>query len=96
MRELNKKPAFEAALRVALTDPLIKSEILDATGWDESMPSKVLSGHAGITLEKLDKALQSLGLVVVPVSFMEYLAFGNKIGTNCSCARAGYGVCGKN
>lgn len=95
MRELNRRPAFEDELRAALSEPHKKAEILEATGWDESMPSKVLSGHAGITLEKLDKALQSLGLVVVPVSYMEYLAFGNKIGTNCSCARAGYGVCGK-
>lgn len=94
MKELKRKPAFETALRLALTDPAKKAEIIRATGWHESMPSKVLSGDAGVTLDKLDKALNALGLVVVTASYMDYLAFGNEIGTHCSCARAGYGVCG--
>lgn len=94
MKELRRRPAFETALRVALSEPAKKAEILDATGWDESMPSKILSGNSGITLDKLDRALKALGLVVTSVDYMEYLAYGNEIGTHCACARAGYGVCG--
>ncbi|WP_432785041.1 hypothetical protein AAEX37_01980 [Oligella sp. MSHR50489EDL] len=94
MKELKRKPVFETALRAALTDPNKKAEILEATKWHESMPSKVLSGDSGITLDKLDKVLQALGLVIVSTEYMNYLAFGNEIGTHCSCARAGYGACG--
>lgn len=94
MRELNRKPALETALRAALSDPSKKAQILDETGWHDSMPSKVLSGDSGITLDKLDRVLSALGLVIVSTEYMDYLAFGNEIGTHCSCARAGYGACG--
>lgn len=92
--ELKRKPAFESALRSALADPAKRSAILEQTGWHDSMVSKVLSGDAGITLDKLDKSLNALGLVVVSRRYMDYLAFGNEIGTNCACARAGFDACG--
>ncbi|WP_159990835.1 DNA-binding protein [Pelistega ratti] len=92
--ELKRKPAFEAALRGALSHPEQKGAILTATNWHESMISKVLAGDAGITLDKLDKTLAALGLVVVSRKYMEYLAYGNEIGTNCACARAGFNACG--
>ncbi|OFV50058.1 hypothetical protein [Oligella sp. HMSC09E12] len=94
MRELNRKPALETALRAALSDPSKKAQILEETGWHDSMPSKVLSGDSGITLDKLDRVLSSLGLVIVSTEYMNYLAYGNEIGTHCACARAGFGVCG--
>lgn len=94
--DLKRKPAFEAALRGALADPAKRIAILESTGWHESMVSKVLAGDAGITLDKLDKSLTALGLVVVSRKYIDYLAFGNEIGTNCACARAGFDACGVN
>ncbi|KVX33421.1 hypothetical protein WT32_02435 [Burkholderia anthina] len=87
-------PVVERRLREALADPKAKAAVLEATGWDASMPSKILSNGAGITLEHLNTVLTSLGLVVVPESYMDYLAQGNVIGSNCRCAREGFGECG--
>lgn len=92
--ELKRKPAFEAALRGALADPDKRGRIIESTGWHDSMVSKVLAGDSGITLDKLDKALGALDLVVVSRKYMDYLAYGNEIGTNCACARSGYDACG--
>lgn len=64
------------------------------TGWDPSMPTKVLAGTAGITLDKLDAICRSLGLTIVEISYMDYLARGNEIGSRCCKARASLGNCG--
>lgn len=91
-----KKPTVEARLREALTDVTVRNKILEATGWDSSMPSKILNPAqpAGITLDKLNVLLDSMGLVVVDRKYIDYLSFGNQIGTACECARAGYDACG--
>ncbi|KVM70141.1 hypothetical protein WJ60_09915 [Burkholderia ubonensis] len=77
-----------------MADPKAKAAILEATRWDASMPSKVLSNNAGITLEHLNTVFESLGLVVTTKGYMDYLAQGNVIGSNCRCARMSMGACG--
>ena len=85
---------IETQLRVALSDARQRDALLKATGWDASMPSKIMSGGTGITLDKLDVVCRLLGLTLVPITYMDYLAHGNKIGSNCLCARASMGHCG--
>ena len=80
-------------LRAALADPRRKKALLAETGWDESMPSKVLAGGAGITIEKLDLVCHALGLTVVAIQYMDYLSLGNSIGANCCRARMSQGHC---
>ncbi len=84
----------EKALREAIADSRKKKAILEATGWDDSMPSQILGGRTGITLERLDKLFGALGLVVTTAGYMDYLAEGNVIGSNCRCARMSMGACG--
>ncbi|AIO44874.1 putative phage DNA-binding protein [Burkholderia cepacia] len=87
-------PIVERLLREAMSDPKAKAAVLEATGWDASMPSKILSNGAGITLEHLNTVFGALGLVVTTKGYMDYLAQGNVIGSNCRCAREGFGECG--
>lgn len=87
-------PIVERLLREAMADPKAKAAVLQATGWDASMPSKILSNGAGITLEHLNTVFSALGLVVTTKGYMDYLAQGNVIGSNCRCAREGFGECG--
>lgn len=89
-----RTPIVEKLLREAIADPKKKQAIVEATGWDQSMPSKILSNTAGITLEHLDTLFRTLGLVVTTTSYMDYLAEGNVIGSNCYCARQNMGACG--
>ncbi|MBN3811685.1 DNA-binding protein [Paraburkholderia sp. Ac-20347] len=89
-----RMPIVEKALREAIADPKKKQAILEATGWDPTMPSQILAGRTGITLEKLDKLFSAIGLVVTTVGYMDYLAEGNVIGSNCRCARMSMGACG--
>ncbi|WP_321896002.1 DNA-binding protein [Paraburkholderia heleia] len=91
---LPRVPIVEKLLREAIADPKKKQAILDATGWDVSMLSKILSNTAGITLEHQTAVIDALDLVIVPKSYMEYLAQGNVIGSNCRCARMSMGACG--
>ncbi|CAB3783155.1 hypothetical protein LMG28688_01590 [Paraburkholderia caffeinitolerans] len=89
-----RTPLVEKLLREAIADPKKKQAILDATGWDPSMPSKILSNSAGVTLEHFNALFYALGLVVTTVGYMDYLAEGNVIGSNCRCARMNMGACG--
>ncbi len=89
-----RTPIVEKALREAIADPKKKQAILEATGWDPTMLSAILAGRTGITLEKLDKLFGALTLVVTTVGYMDYLAEGNVIGSNCRCARMSMGACG--
>nr|WP_301291172.1 helix-turn-helix transcriptional regulator [Robbsia andropogonis] len=85
---------MESAFRQAASNADLQSRVLEVTGWDRSMISKVISGGAGITLDKLDSVLEVLGLVITTPGYMDWLAQGNEIGANCKCARRGYGACG--
>lgn len=85
---------IETALRLAMANQNQRQKLLDVTGWDASMPSKVCSGATGITLEKLDAMCRALGLTIVEVGYMDYLARGNEIGSRCCKARLSLGNCG--
>lgn len=85
---------IETALRVAMTNDKTKQKLLEETGWDASMPSKVCAGTTGITLDKLDAVCRALGLTIVEVGYMDYLARGNEIGSRCCKARLSLGNCG--
>lgn len=85
---------IESLLRQALVNRPLKQKVLEETGWDDSMPSKVCAGTAGISLDKLDAICRALGLTIVEVSYMDYLARGNEIGSRCCKARASLGNCG--
>lgn len=85
---------IENALRIALTNDRLKHDLLEATGWDVSMPSKVLKGDSGITIDKLDSMCRALGLTIVEIGYMDYLARGNEIGSRCCKARLSLGSCG--
>ena len=85
---------LETSIRLALTDQKKRELLLKSTGWDSSMPTKVCSGAAGITVDKLDAVCRALGLTIVEVEYMEYLARGNEIGSRCCKARLSMGSCG--
>lgn len=85
----------ESVLRAALRNGDKQAAVLQATDWDSTMISKVLSGTAGITIDKLNACLSALGLTIVPLDYMDYLARGNVIGSNCHCARMNMGECGR-
>lgn len=63
--------SVEQLFRNASIDAEQQQAILDATGWDISMLSKVRSGTVGITIEKLDAVLSAMGVKVVPLASAE-------------------------
>jgi transcriptional regulator with XRE-family HTH domain len=91
---LNGPRIIETMLRQSLTSQTKRQAILDETGWDTTMLSKVQSGQAGITIDKFDALCRALGIAVVEISYMDWLARGNVIGSNCYCARQSMGQCG--
>lgn len=89
-----QRPTMERAFRQALTDPAARAAARDRLGWDDSQVSRFLSGQMGLTIDKVDAAVQVLGMVVTTPAYMDFLAYGARIGANCHCARAGMGECG--
>ena len=89
-----QKPSMEQALRNALTNPKSCALVRERLGWDGSQVSKFLSGQMGVTIDKIDAAIEVLGMVVTTPGYMDFLAYGARIGANCHCARAGMGECG--
>lgn len=89
-----QKPSMERAFRQALTDPSVRQAARSRLGWDESQVSRFLSGQTGLTIDKIDAAIEVLGMVVTTPRYMDFLAYGASIGANCHCARAGMGECG--
>lgn len=85
----------ESILRASLRNPDKQAGVLEHTGWDSTMLSKVISGQNGITIDKLNAVMTSLGLTITSVAYMDYLAEGNVIGSNCKCARVNMGECGR-
>jgi len=88
-----QKPSMEQALRNALTNPKTCDAVRERLEWDSSQVSKFLSGGMGVTINKIDAAIEALGMVVTTPGYMDFLAYGAKIGANCYCARAGAGDC---
>ncbi|MEK6418444.1 MAG: hypothetical protein V4801_02490 [Burkholderia gladioli] len=74
----------------ARTDDLAK-----AVGWSNDMAEKICAGSTGVVAERMAAFLSHLGLVVTTKEYMDYLARGNVIGSNCHCARANMGECGR-
>ena len=89
-----QKPSMERAFRQALTDPSVRQAARERLGWDDSQVSRFLSGQTGLTIDKIDAAIEVLGMVVTTPRYMDFLAYGASIGANCHCARAGMGECG--
>jgi len=89
-----QKPSMERAFRQALTDPELRSQACSRLGWDDSQVSRFLSGQMGLPINKIDAAIEVLGMVVTTPRYMDFLAYGASIGANCHCARAGMGECG--
>lgn len=89
-----QKPSMERAFRSSLTDPYTRKVVRDRLGWDDSQVSRFLSGQTGVTIDKLDAAIEALAMVVTSRAYMDFLAFGARVGAACECARAGQGECG--
>ena len=87
-------PSMERSFRVALTDPRQRKQVRDHLGWDDSQVSRFLSGQTGIPIEKLDAAIEALSMVVTSRQYMDFLAYGARVGAACECARRGQGECG--
>ena len=82
------------AIRCALDDPRLKAKILEAAGWDASAVTRIKSDQQGIKLDRIDDVMRVLGYVAVEPSYMDFLAYGCRVGANCHCARTGGGACG--
>ncbi|USY26690.1 helix-turn-helix domain-containing protein [Alcaligenes sp. 1735tsa3] len=90
-----QRPSMDRAFRQALTDPSFKASFRERLGWDESQVSRFLSGQMGLTIDKIDQAIELLGMVVTTPSYIDFLAYGARIGANCHCVRQGLGECGR-
>jgi hypothetical protein len=86
---------IETALRAALSNPATAQQIKDAVGWDPSGASRFLSGQSGITIEKIDALVGSVGYILVTRRYLDSIACLGEVGMHCECARAGHGPCGK-
>jgi len=91
---ITQRPTMERAFRTALADPALRRSVCDRLGWDDSQVSRFLSGQMGLTIDKVDAAIEVLGMVVTTPQYMDFLAYGARIGANCHCARQGMGECG--
>lgn len=89
-----QKPSMERSFRMLLTDPRQRKEIRDRMGWDDTQVSRFLSGQMGLTIDKLDAAIEALAMVVTSRQYMDFLAYGARVGAACECARRGQGECG--
>lgn len=88
-----RRPSMERAFREALTDPDERHKVREALGWDDSQTSRFLSGHTGITIDKLDAAVSALSLRPVTRRYLEAITELAGTGVKCWCAREGLGDC---
>ena len=93
--QFQQKPSMERAFRHALTDPATRGRARERLGWDDSQVSRFLSGQQGVPIDKLDAAIDVLGMVVTTPGYLDFLAYGARIGANCHCVRQGMGECGR-
>ena len=84
---------LEQRIRDALTGKECK-RICAEVGIDESQKSRILSGGAGITIDKMDAWMKAIGFVAVGVNYLNAVGELCKVGANCDCARRGFGECG--
>nr|WP_165404714.1 DNA-binding protein [Pigmentiphaga kullae] len=85
---------MERTFRQALTDPNIRNEIREALGWDDSQVSRFLSGQMGLTIDKIDAAIDVLSMRVVSRRYLDAMTELAGTGVKCWCAREGLGDCG--
>lgn len=86
-------PRIEQALRAGLTSQG-RQEVMDAVGWDKSAVSRFLDSQQGVTIDKIDKLVGSVGYVLVTREYLDAIATLSRVGVNCECARNGMGECG--
>lgn len=86
---------IEQSLRAALTGPG-RQQLTDAVGWDKSQVSRFLDAQTGITIDKIDALVESVGFVLVSTRYLSAVATLGEVGMNCECARQGRGECGSN
>ena len=72
-----------------------KSKIAKACGYDDSQKSRIRGGGMGITLDKIDEAVQAIGYVPVEQEYLRSVQYLCKVGSACECAISGMGACGK-
>ena len=92
--QVSRRPSIARALRHLLTTPETRADAREALGMDDSQASRFLSNQAGITLDKLDRAIAATGMVLVEVDYLNSMARLADTGVNCACARQGGGNCG--
>lgn len=85
---------IEHALRRALSGPA-RQDVQKAVGWDNSALSRFLNGDQGVTIEKLDVLVRSVGYVMVTSKYLDAVATLGEVGMFCECARQGLGDCGR-
>ena len=86
---------IEQSVREALTDPRKRDDVARAMNWDSSNVSRILSGQMGVTIDKIDALVSSLGYVLVTPRYLNALATMSEVGVHCQCAREGGGECGR-
>ncbi|WP_369050488.1 hypothetical protein [Burkholderia gladioli] len=69
-------------LKLIRGDKKQTDELAKAVGWSNDMAEKICAGTTGVVAERTKE-------------YMDYLARGNVIGSNCHCARANMGECGR-
>lgn len=84
---------IEQSLRAALSGPARK-DVQDAVGWDNSQVSRFLNGDQGVTIDKIDTLVETVGFVLVSGRYLSAVATLGEVGMHCECARQGRGECG--
>ena len=73
-------PRISHALRASLKHPTGKAVARQATGWDNSQISRVLSGSQGIVIDKLDPLFESVGFVLVSREYLRAVTTLGRLG----------------
>lgn len=92
-QHLSGPPRIEQALRAALSSQG-RMDVMEAVGWDKSSISRFLDGQQGVTIDKIDRLVGSVGFVLVTRRYLDAITTLSRVGVNCECARAGCGECG--
>lgn len=89
-----RRPSIESTLRSALTNSSTRADMREKLAMDDSQVSRILSGQAGITIDKLDAVIAAVGMVTTTKGYLDALARLAQTGAGCYCAREGLGDCG--
>lgn len=89
-----RRPSIERALRQLLTNPATRGNAREKLEMDDSQVSRFLSGQAGLPIDKIDRALDLVDMVLVRPAYLAAMVELADTGVSCSCALAGGGNCG--